>query len=227
MNGNTWRRYRFATEGTQRAPFFLEPTNPRQYPEYFIDAGFTVLAAYHSTIFDLATKPDDRTPQAVRRFADDGIAIRPLDLARLDDDLSAIHSLSLESFADNFLYSPLPRAAFAEQYRRLGPLLRPEFALLAQRGPELLAFVFALPDALERAGAATRTLIVKTVAVRAERRASGLGSVLIDLVRRRAADLGFTRAIHALIHDDNVSRHIGAGQAELLRRYALYARELR
>ena len=39
MNGNTWRSYRFVCETSGEAEFFLEPTNPTVWPEYWRQAG--------------------------------------------------------------------------------------------------------------------------------------------------------------------------------------------
>ncbi|MFT3785930.1 MAG: GNAT family N-acetyltransferase [Tepidisphaeraceae bacterium] len=224
MDGNTWRRYRLITDAGIEPPFFLEPTNPPEYPKYFVHAGFAPIATYHSTIFDLQGLADPRTDQAIARFQSSGITIRPLRLDAFEADLASIHELSLAAFASNYLYSPLPREAFVAQYAKVRSLLQPGLALLAEAKGELLGFAFAIGNALDTTPG--RTVIVKTVAVRPGRRSAGLGSVLIDLVRRRAKELGYTRAIHALMHDDNISRKIGAGQAKLLRRYALFAKQL-
>ena len=49
-------------------------------------------------------------------------------------------------------------------------------------------------------------MILKTLAVDPSVRGLGLGGALMDLAQRSARELGFRRAIHALIHDSNVSR---------------------
>jgi hypothetical protein len=54
----------------------------------------------------------------------------------------------------------------------------------------------------------------------------GLGGALMDLVQRSARDLGFRRAIHALIHETNVSRTISGRFARTFRRYALFSKQL-
>jgi hypothetical protein len=45
-------------------------------------------------------------------------------------------------------------------------------------------------------------------------------------VQQRAAALGYTRAVHALMHEQNVSRNISRRYAETIRRYALFAKRL-
>jgi len=51
------------------------------------------------------------------------------------------------------------------------------------------------------------------------------GTPLLEL-DRSARDLGFRRAIHALIHETNVSRTISGRSARTFRRYALFSRQL-
>jgi hypothetical protein len=48
----------------------------------------------------------------------------------------------------------------------------------------------------------------------------------MDLAQRKARALGFRRAIHALIHESNVSGRISARTAQTMRRYALFAKPL-
>ena len=60
--------------------------------------------------------------------------------------------------------------------------------------------------------------------MRPDRRSLGLGGLLIGLCYRAARDLGYRRAIHALMHEENHSRRIGGDAARVFRRYTLYSR---
>src|SRR5690606_871502 len=52
LNGTTWSRYRLTlpprTPGESAPPFLTEPTNPAEYPEQFLAAGFGPLLEYES-----------------------------------------------------------------------------------------------------------------------------------------------------------------------------------
>jgi predicted N-acetyltransferase YhbS len=231
MDGNTWRSYRLVIERGSEPPFFLEPDTPDAWVSHFAAAGFETLATYSSALARDLTRRDPRLDALASRLAARNIVIRPLDLSHADDDLRRIFALSTIAFKDNFLYTPIDEAEFMEQNRRLLPAVRPELVLLAeQRGgadAELVAFLFAVPDILQqKRGQTPDTIIIKTVAVRPGLGQAGLGSLLVAEVQQRAAALGYTRAVHALMHEQNVSRNISRRYAETIRRYALFAKWL-
>jgi len=228
MDGNTWRRYRFIVERGREPAFFLEPDNPDDWPQHWIDAGFSPLATYTSAVNDDLWAEDARTVPARRRFADAGIAIRPFDATRVADELRDIFRLSTAAFAGNFLYAPIGEAEFRAQYDAVLPYVRPELVLMAHAGERLAGFVFVVPDLLQaRRGMTVDTVIVKTIAVDPAMGGMGVGGVLLDLVQRKAAELGYRRAIHALMHETNVSQRLSRRSGTTFRRYALFSRALR
>jgi GNAT superfamily N-acetyltransferase len=227
MDGNTWWAYRLVIERGSEPPFFLEPDTPDAWVSHFTGAGFETLATYSSALARDLSQRDPRLDALATRLAARHIVIRPLDLSRADDDLRRIYELSLDAFKDNFLYTPIDEAEFMEQNRRLLPFVRPELVLLAEHHTELIAFLFAVPDILQqKRGQTPDTIIIKTVAVRPGLAQAGLGSLLVAEVQQRAAALGYTRAVHALMHEQNVSRNISRRYAETIRRYALFAKRL-
>ena len=227
MDGTTWRRYRFIVERGSEPTFFLEPDNPDEWPAQWTARGFVTLATYTSAVTEDLDQGDPRTEKALERLTAQGVAIRAFDPSRADEDLRRLYRLSLASFARNYLYAPIAEDEFLEQNRRLLPALVPELVLLAERGADLVGFLLAVPDLAEqrRTGRAA-TVIVKTVAVSPGSGHAGLGSVLVDLAQRAARARGFSRAIHALMHEDNVSINISRRYARTMRRYALFSRRL-
>jgi len=228
MDGNTWRRYRLVVERGTEPPFFLEPTNPPDWPTHFTAAGFTPLASYYSALNDDLSQRDPRAAAVADRLTGIGVTVRELDVSRFDEELARVYRVSVSSFRDAFLYTPLSQEAFTSQYRAIKPLVRPELVLLAEREGEPVGFSFTVPDALEAArGAPTRTVIFKTLAILPDRRAySGLGSLMADRTHEAARALGYTRAIHALMHESNFSRAMSNRTGHTIRRYALFARAL-
>lgn len=227
MDGNTWRKYRFVTETGTEPPFLLEPANPPEWPAWWRAAGFEPLAEYYSSVTeDLATR-DERLGGVAGRMAASGVMIRGFDPARFDDELARIYDVSVISFRDNYLYTPLPRDEFVAQYRAVQSKLRPELVLLAEHAGKTVGYVFAIPDyAQAQRGERITTVIVKTLAVLPGRAYAGLGALLLAQVQAAAQRLGFTRAIHALMHETNKSRNLSAHYAKTIRGYTLFARRM-
>jgi len=228
MDGSTWRRYRLVTERGRQPVFFLEPDNPDDWPGHFLTLGFQPVAQYFSAVNPDLTQEDPRVRQIARRMAARGIRIRPLDPLRIEDDLRRIYAVSTVSFRNNFLYMPIAEAEFLEQYRPILPRLHPELVLIAEDQGKAAGFIFAVPDLLQaERGQAIDTVIIKTLAVLPERAYGGLGTLLLAECHGMAQRLGYSRAIHALIHEHNVSRNLSRHSARLMRRYALFAKDLR
>jgi ribosomal protein S18 acetylase RimI-like enzyme len=227
LDGSTWRSYRFVVARGNGAPFFLEPDQPESWPAHWSDAGFSPRASYTSAVDDELEADDSDTSAARARLSDAGIAVRAFDPQRAERELHLLFGLSAVSFSGNFLYSPISEEEFLEQHRALLPVVRPELLLLAEQAQRLVGFVVALPDMLQATrGVTVDTAIIKTIAVHPACSGMGVGGALVALVQRRARQLGFRRAIHALMHDDNVSRRISARYARPFRRYVLLSRPL-
>lgn len=231
MDGNTWRRYRFVTgAGSIQPPepeFFLEPANPPECPAQFVRAGFTPIAEYYSALNSHLVRKDERVVAMSARLEGAGIKIRSARAADMQDELRRIYSVSRIAFTRNFLYTELPEEAFVAQYTPLLGRIEPELILLAERETDLLGYLFAIPDfAQAMRGAAIDTVIIKTVAILPDLDLRGLGTLLVARAQETGHRLGFRRAIHALMHENNVSRNISRHYAETMRQYTLFSMEL-
>jgi GNAT superfamily N-acetyltransferase len=228
MDGNTYHRYRFVTERGDAPPFLLEPDNPDDWPAQFVANGFGPLARYSSVLQDRIDPPDERLQRITRRQEAAGIRIRSLDLARFEADVRALHGIVSASFAHSLLHTPVTEDAFVARQSALRPYVVPELVLIAEREGEPVGMLFGLPDWLEgqRAPRIT-TAILKTVAVRPEHAGRGLVAALLARAMEAARALGYTRVIHALMHDDNRSLRLSALYGHtVMRRYTLFARPL-
>jgi hypothetical protein len=228
MDGNSWRRYRFIIERGEEPPFFLEPNNPDDWPSHFTSAGFTPLAHYYSALNSDLSQHDPRAAGAAPRLANTGVTVRQLDLDRFEDELRGVYRVAAVSFRAAFLYTPLSESAFVAQYRKIRAYVRPELVFIAELAGEPVGFAFTVPDVNELLRTeSVHTVIIKTVAILPDRsRFSGLGSVLVQRTHDAARELGFSRAIHALMHESNQSLAISARTGRPMRRYAIFARDL-
>jgi GNAT superfamily N-acetyltransferase len=222
MDGTTWRRYRFIIERGDEPPFFLEPDHPGDWPEHWSGAGFSPLATYTSAVTHQLDVDHVHTSGTLERLSSAGISIREFDVAQPDAELRRIYQLAKVSFTRNLLYSPIVEDEFLEDSRALLPVLRPELVLIAERDGVPAGFLFAVPDMLS----SRDTVIIKTAAVDPRESGRGVAGALVALVHRRARQLGYRRAIHALMHETNVSRRVSDRYARTFRRYALLSKVL-
>lgn len=227
LDGTTWRRYRFIIERGNEPPFFLEPDNPDAWPSHFTAAGFSQFATYSSSLNTNLNYIDPRIEAVAERMRRQNVVIRPLDPARFDQELDTIFELSLRGFQHNFLYSPIERDEFKLMYRRVQPYLRPELTLLAEHDGKIAGFLFAIPDMLQaRRGVAVDTVVMKSITVLPGKTYGGLGNLLMVRTISNIRELGYKRAIHALVYDSNNARNMSAHYAEPMRRYALFSRTI-
>jgi GNAT superfamily N-acetyltransferase len=228
MDGNTWQNYRLVTERGTEPPFFLEPDNPADWPSHFLNNRFTVLAQYYSALTSDLAHLDPGLAEVERAVHAAGMRLRPLRLDALTEELTCIHALSRECFRDSLLFTPIGRDEFIAQYRELAGVVRPELILLAEQGERLIGYLFAVPDLLQaRRGQRIDTIIIKTLAVHPAFHGVGVGRWLAARCHETARSLGYRRAIHALMLDTSGARKISDRIAQPMRRYALFARDLR
>ncbi len=214
MNGNTWHSYRFVTGGDNSPPFLMEPKNPDFYPVIFQDTGFEPLGEYSSAKMNPIGAYEGIHPP-------EGIYIREFQKEHAKEELCKIWQLSLETFAHNFLYTPIDKKDFMALYTPILDKLLPEYVLMAETANGTLkGFLFAIPDYTQ--GSSPDCLIVKTYASLQR----GIGGALLDMIHKRAEENGFQNLIHALMYDGNISKKRTAKFSKPFRRYTLYGREL-
>jgi L-amino acid N-acyltransferase YncA len=232
MDGSSWGAYRVVTDaapqgGPPEPAFALEPFPPPAAGEALRAAGFGPVATYHSARVPALDDASEDWDAARARLDAYNMSLRTLDPARATADLRAIYGLSVEAFAGNAFYSPVPEAAFLAAYEALLARADPRLILLAERDKQLVGVGFALPDLAQVARSEpVDTVVVKTIAVSAAARGAGLGGALTLGLHEAARTMGLTRAIHALMHDANPSVRISRHTATPMRRYALLGRPL-
>jgi GNAT superfamily N-acetyltransferase len=227
MDGNTWNRYRYITQRGQEPSFFLEPDNPDKYPGYFKTAGFIPLAQYFSSKVGNLAEIDPKVESNEKKLAGSGITFRNIRLDEFDDELKSIYEISIGSFGNNFLYTPISEPDFVEQYTPIREYVHPHLVHFAEKENVPVGFIFSVPDlAQAQRGEKIDTVIAKSMAVVPEHRSGGLGGVLIAKSHQAALDLGYAKVIHALMYESNHSRKISDNYAKPFRRYTLFFREL-
>jgi GNAT superfamily N-acetyltransferase len=227
MDGSIWHHYRFITERGPEPAFFTEPDNDDEWPRHFAQNGFAALATYHSSVANDLSHLDPHTHRAEAVLLRKGVRVRPVNLDQFEEELRRIYHITMISFRKHFLFQPIDEAGFLDLYRPMRPFLRAEMTLLAERDGQTIGFAFALPDVLQaRRGKSVDTVVINTVAVLPDHASAGLGGLLLERVQAIARDLGYRRAIHALMHDSNISCNLSRRYAAPMRVYTLFAKGL-
>ena len=215
MSGDTWHSYRLVTESDGSRPFPLEPQNGPFDLAAFAAAGFAPVSHYVSSRGLLADAV------AGRQRSLPGLVVTAWDGKSSEHFITGLHEIYLAAFADNRFYKPISLEAFTALYAPLVPRIDPRLVLFGRHEGRLVSFLFAYPDFTE--GPKPQTLIFKSWATIKP----GAGQPLVDELNRRAIAMGYSRFIHALMHDDGRSQARSRyHHATVFRRYALMGRKL-
>jgi GNAT superfamily N-acetyltransferase len=241
MDGDTWHRYRFNVGPWDDPPFLMEPQQPPYYGRLWEAHGFQPLEGYYSKRVDDAAAVAAQLEPVRRRVENQGYMLRAFRPDRYEDELRLLYELSLEIFADNYLYSPIEWEEFRKLYDPVRRLIVPELLWFAYAPDGTPAgFLFATIDWQEAAARASRrsglaaalrflwnkrrarAVNLKSLGVVARYRRSGLGAALMYEGYRVTEKLGYHRANLCLIRDGNPSGDLDGGLGQVMRRYVLY-----
>jgi GNAT superfamily N-acetyltransferase len=210
--------------------FLWEPQQVPGDEKFWGEAGFQVLETYHTKgLGDLAGFAQklraSRDKAEAKGFSPQAFSQLVANPQSRGELMRGLFELSMESFDEAFLFTPISYAAFESLYvAGLSALkggsegLQHAYILKSADG-EPAAFSFAFVD--------QGYLVIKTLAVSAKFRGQGLSNAVMSYSCESALAAGVERMIHALVRRGNISETY-AGKAEELweHRYALFAKQL-
>ncbi len=217
INGSTWKKYR-VTLPSENPPFLLDNYNKPYYAELFEQYGFETIANYTSSVCRNLDRDYSRLNKFEKIFDQKGVKIRKFDPNNFERDIRKIYEVSIKSFVNNFLYTPIEFEEFFKMYEPVKSFLNPEWVLIAENEQnDALAFIFGFDNLYNRR---EKSLIIKTLAQIPDYKYRGIGSYLTEYMHKKAKDAEYDNIIHALMHENNVSANILSG--ELYHEYKLY-----
>lgn len=216
MEGDTWHSYRLVSDSDGTAPFLMEPSSKPHDMAAFAQAGFAPISSYFSASAALSDIPVT-APQPT-----DAFTVSAWDGSDPKGLFTQVHALSCTAFARNPFYKDIALDDFLAMYLPMVPLIKADLVLFARDSAgRLQGFLFGIPNYAE--GPKPAAAILKTYASLQK----GAGHAMSAQFYEAARGLGFTTAIHALMHDDNLSAiRSGMNNAHIFRRYALMGRTL-
>ena len=216
MEGDTWHAYRLISDRGERSPFLMEPSSADHDEAAFKAAGFDVISSYFSAAAPLSELPGAKPKDT------DIFTIETWDGTKPEKLFTQVHELSCAAFENNPFYKHITLEDFLAMYLPMVPLLKQDLILFARDSTDaLVGFLFGIPNYAE--GPTPASVILKTYASSQK----GAGHWLSYEFYVNAKAMGFDTAIHALMHDDNLSAvRSGLNGADVFRRYALMGRNL-
>jgi GNAT superfamily N-acetyltransferase len=216
LDGDTWHPYRVQEQGQDPAGAFAgEPDPDPRWTDWLAAAGFAVQARYVSSLCtDLQRRRSMTAPLS-------SFHLVPVESLAIDELLEPIHQLILNGFRRQPLFVPIGLDGFRHHWKSWRGRFDPRLSLLTFDGVELVGLLLAHPDGCQGGRAVVRTLVVQP-----GRRWAGLGRRLLETCHERAAALGYTAVIHALMHDSGASLALSRPYAQPFRRYVLMGRSL-
>lgn len=224
MNGSTWDNYRFSIHHNY-PNFFLEPYHHLYYNDHFLHAGFTVIAKYFSSI-DTSLKYDN--PDVIAReneLKNSGVTFRNICLTEYKTELERLYEFNSIAFKKNFLYSPLGKDEFFKKYANTKNVIDPDFVILAEdENKKLIGYFFCQHDFLN---IKEKSLIIKTIARHPDKKWSGLGHVIGNMIYRKAVEKKYKSVIHAFMYEDGTSTTISKYfSGNIYKDYVLFGKEI-
>ena len=216
MDGDTWHSYRAVTDTDGSPPFLMEPVSGAHDIAVLEAMRFTPIGHYASLRVATRDAINDR-PQELP-----GIEIVNWDGERPEDFFREVYDLSVKGFSRNAFFKPISQSDFLGLYMPYVPFFKRELIFFARASAgELVGFLFGIPDYAQGNQPTAAILKTYTSGIR------GVGYRLVDAFHRSALRLGYPTVIHALVHEDNVSRDRSRRHGgEVFRRYALFGRTL-
>lgn len=222
LNGDTWHKYRITLKNCNER-VFLDNISADYYYDHFRNNAFEVIADYLSLRVKRENFEFERIEKFKPKIEEQKIIIRSFDLNNFERDLTKIYAICIDSFRENFLYSPISAGDFFKLYQGIEKLIHPDFVLIAEQDTEALGFIFAVPDIFNTH---SKGLVIKTVAVKKVSASRGLGSYMGELIHRNAYESGFRATYHLLMYETNVSTRIASSVSEVFRNYVLMGRPI-
>lgn len=246
--------YGLLVEGHATRPALLEGHTPPYYIPLVEGAG---LRKYWESVAWLATVPSDARrveevlPPKLLRAAEWARArtrarLRPMDVARWDDEIDLACRIYNEALAHLPAHIPVTEAEFRNMAASFRPLFDPALALLAEVDGEPAGFVLTLPDlneALRHANGRLwpigalklwwhsrrlRRATVKLLMVRPQFRGRGVEVLLMVETARAIFARGFREVDMSLTGEENeaMQRMMAGMNMRVYRRYRVYERRL-
>jgi len=150
MNPSTNQDCGLLVDGFDQHPQFLTSWNPPHYESLVRSAGLTPLKdllGYWLPYGDPQRRPPERFAAMARRAADKAnLSFRDLEPKHFWKEVELVWEIYNAAWEENWGFVPMTRDEFLHMAKSLKPLLRPEFAFVAEIAGAPAGFMLCVPD---------------------------------------------------------------------------------
>lgn len=244
MDGDTWHKYRFNVGPFEQPPFMAEPYNPAYYAGLWEQFGFKILSKYFSKYVGDVQSILPKMVKYYNRSVQNGFTYRKFRLNDFENELTILYELSVRIFENNYFYSKISLEEFKQLYKDSKSIINESLVWFCQDKEEhTCGFVFSFPNYFEAIKSMkgksdlfhklkfvmnkpkADILNIKSLGVTPDHRKSGIGAALMYKAYFEGYNLGFKKANMCLIHEENASAQLDAGEGKIFRNYHLYEYE--
>jgi hypothetical protein len=138
----------FLVDGFDTPPMMMMPYNPRHYPQFVEQLGWSKAKDAYAYDFPLDHDLSKSFEKGYRIACQSGVTFRPIHTKGLDfaKDCESIYHLFNKAFANNWSSTPRTLEEFLEEAKSLQSLVDPDVFPVAEYNGEMIGFWMGLPD---------------------------------------------------------------------------------
>lgn len=149
MNGSIWSSYRLMTKGFKDRPFIGEPYNKPYYSELLTQCGYKVSKKWETQFIKKVKVKSESTSRYLNEEKvqqSKGIKVR--NMKNFDEDIRIIYKLTMNSFAQFFLFHEITEDDFVSIYSDLRLIIcdKRTVKIAYNQDKQPIGFGIALPD---------------------------------------------------------------------------------
>ena len=212
---SAWFGYSFRVDAHETS-FAWEPSNPRQYPEYFAKHGYVAAETYRSPAAQGLATYAEGVYDTVKRLSGEFFRFRPFDSANfLAKEVPLLHAISHACVKDSLLFEPISLEFFREVFApSVGKDHRYSHFVLNREGKEI-GFFHAFAD--------QGYLVFKSICIHPEYQGRGLSTALSALSAIKGVEDGIGHFVTGLVKTGNRSESYAKKSTALWQHeYVLY-----
>lgn len=223
INYSTWFSYRWMIKGFEETKIYNEPSNPKYFPEIARKLGYKEYKNYCSTLVRSYDSKAKYYREKYKKILERGYSFKRYKGFKIYFILQDIYKISINSFTENPLYSPISYKDFKKIYVsgfnkkvKLNPVVDMCFY---KKEPVGFTFTFKNPYG-------DNIWVWKTIGIKKSFQNKGIGSAFRYIIHKTAIENNCDFVLHHLTYIDNIVKKLRDKKDKNFKNYALFYKNL-